>query len=50
MLDDGVKDKQMGGGYENVEVMDIANVLLRSMNGSATAAAVEEEVAAPEPT
>jgi Fe-S oxidoreductase len=36
MLDDGVKDKQMGGGYENVEVMDVANLLLRSMNGSAT--------------
>ncbi len=50
MLDDGVKDKQMGGGYENVEVMDIANVLLRSMNGSAPAAVVEEEVAAPEPS
>ena len=36
MLDDGVKDKQMGGGYEHVEVMDVANLLLRSMNGSAT--------------
>jgi Fe-S oxidoreductase len=39
MLDDGVKDKQMSGSYENVEVMDIANLLLRSMNGSATAKA-----------
>jgi Fe-S oxidoreductase len=50
MLDDGVKDKQMGGGYENVKVMDIANVLLKSMNGSASLAAAEEEVAAPEAT
>jgi Fe-S oxidoreductase len=39
MLDDGVKDKQMGGHYEGVEVMDVANLLLRSMNGSATAKA-----------
>jgi Fe-S oxidoreductase len=35
MLDDGVKDKQMKGEYENVEVMDVANLLLRSMNGTA---------------
>ena len=53
MLDDGVKDKQMGGGYENVEVMDIANLLLRSLNvdGNGSAAAkAEAEIEAPEPT
>jgi Fe-S oxidoreductase len=48
MLDDGVKDKQMGGGYENVEVMDVANLLLRSMNGSA--AKVEAAPEAPAET
>jgi Fe-S oxidoreductase len=46
MLDDGVKDKQMGGGYEGVEVMDVANLLLRSMNGSATK--VEEPPSTPD--
>jgi hypothetical protein len=51
MLDDGVKDKQMSGEHEHVQVMDVANVLMRSMNGSSpAAAAVEEEVAAPEPS
>jgi hypothetical protein len=35
MLDDGVKDVQMKGGAEGVEVMDIASLLLRSLNGSA---------------
>jgi hypothetical protein len=34
MLDDGVKDVQMKGGAEGVEVMDIASLLLRSLNGS----------------
>jgi hypothetical protein len=48
MLDDGIKDRQMKGGFENVQVMDVANVLLRSMNGSAAVAKAEEEVAAPE--
>ncbi|MEX0874967.1 MAG: (Fe-S)-binding protein [Actinomycetota bacterium] len=50
MLDDGVKDKQMSGEHEHVQVMDVANVLLKSMNGSAPAAAAEEAVAAPEST
>jgi Fe-S oxidoreductase len=35
MLDDGVKDVQMKGGAEGVEVMDIASLLLRSLDGSA---------------
>ena len=35
MLDDGVKDVQMKGGAEGVEVMDIATLLLRSMDGHA---------------
>ena len=43
MLDDGVKDKQMGGGYQDVEVMDIASLLLKSMNGSGSAAAAVED-------
>src|SRR5207302_10696375 len=34
MLDDGVKDVQMKGGAEGVEVMDIATLLLRSMDGA----------------
>jgi Fe-S oxidoreductase len=33
MLDDGVKDVQMKGGAEGVEVMDIATLLMRSMDG-----------------
>jgi Fe-S oxidoreductase len=39
MLDDGVKDAQMKGGAEGVEVMDIATLLLRSMDGDARAPA-----------
>ncbi len=47
MLDDGIKDIQMKGQAENVEVMDVATLLLRSMNGRATAQA-EEAVATEE--
>jgi Fe-S oxidoreductase len=43
MLDDGVKDKQMKGEHEHVQVMDVANVLLRSINGNATAHAGQPE-------
>jgi Fe-S oxidoreductase len=52
MLDDGVKEKQMGGGYEGVEVMDIANLLLRSMasDGNGSAAEAEAPVEVPEPS
>jgi Fe-S oxidoreductase len=47
MLDDGIKDVQMKGQAEHVEVMDVANVLLRSINGGgavkqAEAAVLEE--------
>jgi Fe-S oxidoreductase len=35
MLDDAIKDKQMRGEGEGVEVMDVANVLVRSMDGHA---------------
>jgi len=45
MLDDGVKDLQMKGqASESVQVMDIANVLLRSLDGGAPAAKVAEPV------
>jgi Fe-S oxidoreductase len=52
MLDDGVKEKQMGGGYEGVEVMDIANLLLRSLDGGGNggAAKAEAPVEVPEAT
>jgi Fe-S oxidoreductase len=40
MLDDGVKDLQMKGAAEGVEVMDISQLLLRSMNGSGSEAKV----------
>lgn len=42
MLDDGIKDMQMKGQGEGVEVLDVANLLLRSMNGSATRKAEAE--------
>jgi Fe-S oxidoreductase len=46
MLDDGVKDLQMKGqAREDVQVMDVANVLLRSLDG----AAAKREETAPEP-
>lgn len=34
MLDDGIKDMQMKGVAEGVEVMDVASLLLRSMDGA----------------
>ncbi|HVE92256.1 MAG TPA: (Fe-S)-binding protein [Actinomycetota bacterium] len=40
MLDDAVKDRQMSGAGENVEVIDVAQVLVRSMNGTRPLAAV----------
>jgi Fe-S oxidoreductase len=54
MLDDGLKDKQMSGEHEHVQVMDVANVLLRSMDGAQRLPLngdnASAEVAAPEPT
>jgi Fe-S oxidoreductase len=44
MLDDGIKDLQMKGQAEQVEVMDVANLLLRSMNGSAVRKAEDVEL------
>jgi Fe-S oxidoreductase len=44
MLDDGIKDVQMKGQAQDVEVMDVANLLLRSMNGSTTVKKAEEPV------
>jgi Fe-S oxidoreductase len=43
MLDDAIKDKQMRGEGEGVEVMDVANVLARSMDGTARPSARAEE-------
>jgi Fe-S oxidoreductase len=49
MLDDGIKDLQMKGRAEGVEVMDVANVLLRSMDGErADARAPRPDEAVPE--
>jgi Fe-S oxidoreductase len=49
MLDDGVKDLQMKGqAREDVQVMDIANVLLRSLNGSAATARAENPPETPD--
>jgi Fe-S oxidoreductase len=44
MLDDGIKDLQMKGQAAEVEVMDVANLLLRSMNGSAVRKAEDVEL------
>jgi Fe-S oxidoreductase len=44
MLDDGIKDAQMKGLGEDVKVMDVANVLLRSMNGGRAVRKAEEAV------
>jgi Fe-S oxidoreductase len=40
MLDDGIKDIQMKGQAEGVEVMDIATLLQRSMDGHPSPATV----------
>ena len=48
MLDDGIKDVQMRGDHEHVQVMDVANILLRSIDGSKPAASAEEPVSTPD--